>query len=439
MRRRGVAWVGVVAVALLSLAACGASRPSTRPGQGGVVGTTAVSPWQPMATSPLSPRDRPLAITVAGRVLFFGGRDTDPCPPNASCVAPTRPALRDVAAYDPATDRWTSLSPAPQPMGGSDNRTAAAVVGGTVYFLSSRQLDSPSSGLPTVSHSFFAYDVLADRWSMLRAPADSKNYFGGLAALGERVAAYVGSHESYGASSSPAQSPLPPDMLFNPTSATWSDLPADPLRPSFDRQFHSTGTSLVLLGSRLVAQPGNQPPSTQAAILEPAPAGGFAWRELPVGDNLGVYGFHVAGYIFVNIGEDSANGGEVNNWGRRVYEASEFDVPTAKWSQLPRRPKSKLGHRTVDTTVGGVRYAALGNWLYDVLGRSWTRLPRPPDAAAEVTPFGYEARTPAWVDGPRGGTLVIWGGVTWQGKSAQDGVARLRNDGWRVDVIAPSR
>jgi hypothetical protein len=72
--------------------------------------------WERLPQPPLSPRETSLMLSIDGEVLIVGGSDADPCPPNAGCVAPTDPPLRDGAAFDPSRRRWTRIAHAPVPI-----------------------------------------------------------------------------------------------------------------------------------------------------------------------------------------------------------------------------------------------------------------------------------------------------------------------------------
>lgn len=359
----------------------------------------------------------PLAVTVGGRVLYFGGSDSDPCPPNASCVRPSRPLLRDGAAYDVASDTWTRLAPAPGPV--AEGSTSTAVIGSRVYLLTTSDAAS--------SHQFLAYDVSKDEWASLPSP---QGRYLMLAALGDHIAAFAQTHEQ-GGSSIRAADPVPSDFVYDAAAGRCSALPADPHRPSFDRQPVAVGEAVVLLTRDLVPNPGTTAPITRTAILE-VTADGYAWRRAPDGQTLSTYGFRDLGGVLVNIGEDSADGGEVNNWGRRLHETWAFDVATATWSELPARRRYKADPPASGAAVSGARHMVLGNWLYDASDRTWTRLPRRPAAVGDAR--RDESRTTAWVDTPTGGALLIWGGVRWAGAHPGAQAAELLSDGWRLVV-----
>lgn len=194
-------------------------------------------------------------------------------------------------------------------------------------------------------------------------------------AFGERLALLSGSDHSNGFTAFSADQPLIPDYVFDPATAAWTELPMDPHRPAYDRIGTSFDGSVVLLSRLLIKRDGG---------------------------------------ALVNIGEQAADGGG-NEWGRQVFEAWGLDVTAGTWSPLPERPERRTGHRTIGVTVGGARFVAKGNWLYDAVG------------------------TPAWVDSASGGSLLVWGGSRWEGKHAADGAAQLPGDGWRLVIAGATR
>ena len=80
-------------------------------------GTTAASgEWQPIAASPLSPRDAVASVWTGKEMLIVGGTTLGPCNDTgtADCAGPARDdVVADGAAYDPSTDTWRTIAPAP--------------------------------------------------------------------------------------------------------------------------------------------------------------------------------------------------------------------------------------------------------------------------------------------------------------------------------------
>ncbi|PZF79575.1 hypothetical protein [Jiangella anatolica] len=396
-------WVVAAGLALLT-AGCG--ETAAGPEADGEPG------WRPVAQSPLTPREAPLTVTVGEQILVIGGSDGPPCPPNADCVAPPEP-LRDGAAYDPAADAWTPIADAPAPVGGGPE--TAAVVGDMVYVLTS---GFGADG--TMSSTFQAYDAAADAWIELTPPDDTG--WRALTVAGDRVVAYVGSHESMDAAVPTALDPLPADLTYDAATDTWTALPADPLGPSYDRRLVGTPGGAVLLASDLVANPGVEPPVVDAARFDLESG---AWTELPSGDVLSGYGFRAVGDVLVSALEGSADGGEVNNWGRDIPYGAVLDPATGAWSALPDRPeRDPLDGFMVPGDVSDEQTIVSGAWALDVPAQAWTRVPElPVDEHVQGQSVAFA-----------GGVVFLWGGSAW-GDDMSDG--ELLADGWVWTVPTP--
>ncbi|GAA0433675.1 hypothetical protein Aca07nite_01680 [Actinoplanes capillaceus] len=322
-------------------------------GNAGPVAAEAVPPmaaeggtgWTALPKSPLSPREAVLGLWTGREVLLIGGSDAAPCPPSASCVGDPTP-LTDGAAFDPATDRWRKIADSPVPLTGGEG----AVIDGTAYVL------PPDGG------GLLAYRIDGDVWARLPVP------FGGgyhLLAAGDRLVAYLGSEE-YGGGK---------DFIFDPRTATWSALPVDPLSPAFNRAMAWSGSELVLFDQELVPNPGSGKPAlTRAATLDLA-AG--SWRRLPDSEILGTGPWLAAGGELVSPILDSADGGEVDGWGRSYPYGGSVAPATGAWSDLPKPPAGDVysaGARTDSTAV----YFGSGGLVLDTTTGTWQRVPAIP-------------------------------------------------------------
>ncbi|MGC4154211.1 MAG: hypothetical protein QM628_14200 [Propionicimonas sp.] len=132
--------------------------PATTPPRAPVVRGT----WQATAPSPLSPRRDAVAAWVDGSYLISGGIAEPSCPNDEGqpdCPDPRQ--LSDGARYDPTTDSWSGIAPAPQPIFAylTNPYPKVAVLGRTMYVLQSDAL--------------LAYDMDADRWDSLPAPEEA--------------------------------------------------------------------------------------------------------------------------------------------------------------------------------------------------------------------------------------------------------------------------
>jgi hypothetical protein len=322
--------------------------------------------------------------------LLFGGTAAPACPPNADCETPTEAPFSDGAAYDPQTQSWTSLAPSPVPIG----YATSAVLGDDVYLL----VAPFGSSHETARSAFLTYDTADDEWEELELPPNP--LYRMLIATEDRLVAYQHSQEDR----------IEGDFAYDEGSASWSELPADPLRASYDRSMVWTDEGLVLLGIELVPNPGAAEPSLyRAAIFTDD-----EWRRLPDSEVMGynpVWSW--TGGRVLNAAIERGDGGETNNWGRTYFAGGMLDPSTGEWSSLPEVPDAP-GPLT-GIFASGERYASAGGgWVFDADGERWLELTRPPGA-----PDGEHAH--AWV----GDELIVWGGVRWEGSK---GV--LLDDGW---------
>ena len=350
--------------------------------------------WQRLPDGPLTPRYGAHAVWTGGEVLILGGRDDDPCPPSASCVPSGVPPLRDGAAFDPATGTWRRLPDAPVPLGWINS---SAVIDDRVYVLVHAEQAAPG-----VRRAFLSLHLATGRWRELEHPPTPDARLGyRLLAAGDRVVAYWPSQELG----------VHPDLVFDPGTETWTELPSDPLVPSFDRGMVWTGREAVLLGIENVPQPGSSEPAVyRAAALN---ASLDAWRRLPDSDVIGwdPQWYWVAERV-VNPSLEMANGGE-NEWGRTYHSGGILDPAAGRWTELPDRPAGHGGYR--GPSVGGDGYVmSPRGWVLHVPTGSWTRLP-------SIDGGPDQDQASVWA----GDWIVVWGGVRWAGNEG-----RLIADGW---------
>jgi hypothetical protein len=403
--RRGV--IVALVVASLFASACGA-RDQARSIVGGSSPSAAqledmeVRAWSPLPDASLSARHDAHGFWVDDTFLVMGGRDTPACPPGAGCVPPTRPALRDGARYWPDERRWTPTTEAPVPL---DDASTTSADGVAYWWLPDPQGDKDVSVV--------AYDVDEDRWEVLPSPpAPASRDWLQLVGVDGKVIAYWMTHET---------GPRSPDLIYDPATASWRELPMDPLGPSFDRSMVWTGRELILLALDLVPNPNSEEPSLyRAAALDLA---SDSWRRFPDSEILGGWPtwFPTTGAV-VNPALGIADGGETNNWGRHYPNGGMLDPEAAEWSPLPAAPSESGGFTGPAAADDRVILNGQG-WLLDVRAGTWTNVPAPPDQGpAEFA----EGHTVAVGDG----VLYTWGGVTWDSDSAPpaDGVLSAR--GW---------
>jgi hypothetical protein len=371
---------------VLATAACGPSVVTPAdPGSAPAAGT-----WTRLPDSPLSPREGGAVAHVAtpgsDLAVFIGGYVGPPCPPNADCDVPAGSTASDGAALDLETGTWRTIAEAPRPVA---SYSSAAVIGDTVYVLTERHL--------------LVWDASDDAWTELDPP--TRPAWGTLVADTEGDAPRLivtGSSDEYG---------VQPDQVWDPVTGTWSGLPTDPLRPSFDRYLVPTSAGLVLTAKPIGRDGGPADPAlVHAAVLPP---GAQEWRALPrAEDQLGGWYWTWTGTRLVDLTLGGADGGEVDNYGRTIPYGGALDPATGAWSPLEGTPDELTGGWTVDA-VGG-RYSAVQGWIYDDGdaagdGRGWSRLDRPEGAPPQPG-------RAVWA----GDVLVVSGGADWDGPDEPD-------------------
>lgn len=348
--------------------------------------------WEILPDSPLAARRSAHAFAIDHKLMIVGGTAAEPCPVGADCGEPSEAPFSDGAVYDPDQARWTEIADAPLPIGYG----TGAVADGRLYLL----ITDGGSTHPEVRRAFVSYDPGRDVWAELEAPPDDPTLM--LAPAGDDIIAYQSTQENG----------VTADLIYNPDDQSWSELPRDPLRPSFDRSIVWTDAGLVLLGIEVVPNPGSKEPSFyRAAILD----GSGRWVRLPDSEVIGwnPQWSWSAGQV-VNASIESADGGEVNGWGRSYPAGGMLDPITKEWAPLPSVP-ARAGDFTGIYAFGGSRALVGSGWTFDAASGGWLELSRP-DGAPES-----EAAA-AWV----GDELFVWGGVRFARNEGE-----LLGDGWR--------
>jgi hypothetical protein len=385
--------------AALVVAACGA-RETTAPET-----ARESAAWQAVPAGPLSPREGALGLWTGTEVLLVGGSDAPPCPPSAGCVPPQLAPLADGAAFDPRSGAWRRLADAPVPF----EWAQGVAVGGTAY------LWVPGNpGRPSAKGAFLAYRIETDRWEKLPAPAADAGRFRGIVEAGGRIVAYSGSDE-HGER---------PDLVFDPTTASWRELPPDPLSPSFDRSLAWSGRELVLFDHGLVPNPGSEAPAvTRAAALDLETG---TWRRLPDSEILASGPWVQAEGRLVNPMLGGADGGEVGNWGRMHPYGGILDPASGEWSALPHAPDGDEDVASGVLTASGADYFGDRGWVLDATTSTWIELPALDDGRL-VTGRTVVA---AGVD------LFVFGGARWK---TADHDGELLDDAWTWSPRAATR
>ncbi len=314
--------------------------------------------WEQVAPGPLSPRDHSVAAWTGSEVIVVGGVSGRPCPPDAECMGPSN-YRTEAAAYDPGTDTWRELAPAPE-----------AVPNGHALWWDDRLL---------VVHQrlTLAYDPATDAWERM-SDLDDVEAWSGLIATDDGPVLFA--YQQLPGSGQKV------DWRLDPATGEWSPLPRDPFPgESYDRTMAWYDGRLWLLSmpfaSHMEASDGS---SSRIAVLdgdtwtvvdEETPDVSYEQRLVRQGDLLvvpsGAYG--------------------------QGFDSRVFDPSSGEWSDLPDPEASEDSCPLGDAEVGPAWIASATN-LFSA---------SPADALA-VPPCPEVAR-PAlavWA----GDRLFIWGG-----------------------------
>jgi len=377
--------------------------------------------WRAIPAGPLSPRVLALAVWTGEELVVVGGYDDDPClltresdgagggsgSRSAVYCFAIKSVVTDGAAFDPEAGRWRQITTPPVPLTRS---TASAVAhGGIVYILM-----GPQPG------AFLAYHPADDRWEHLPPPATR----GTLVEAGDRLALfkYQDPEGDTDLWFDGTDQEVAPDLLFDPETKEWFEIPPDPLIPSWDRSMVWTGTELVLLGVKLAPYPSSAPSLYRAAVFDP---GKGTWRLLP-DSNLVITGGNRTWYFadgrLINPSLGSSDGGDTNPYDRAYPQGGILDVETGEWLPLPDPPANPYIPGTFIGYAAGSpsRYLSGYGWLFDPVTGQWESLPAPPDNSSIPVPRNGSAVLFAGPD------LVVWGGFLY----GDDGRGEMVSTGW---------
>lgn len=381
MRASPGATAAVAAVASMVCALAGCADAT---GGASVDGPT----WSVVAESPLSARREPAAAWVAGRFVVVGGLSNPMCADTGDCAIPPDSTLRDGAAFDPGTGTWQEIAPAPTVV----FATSTAVIGEVLYIL------SVDVTVPEAPEALLAYDAAADQWETLPLPPGRSSQ---LVAAGDQLLAIPGSDEQ-GAM---------PDAVLDAATGAWRELPDDPLGPSFDRQAVWLGDRLLLAAKDLVTSPGSEEPAiVRLAELDATMTQWSSPRDTEV---IG-WGMVWAGGRVVFPGTGSADGGEVNNWGRSYPFGGVLNPADGSWTELGVTDEQPTGGAPGLPALAVGETVIVADGLLDPVSGAWSPLPAVP--GGEV----YE-RGVATADG----LIFVWGGATTDGLVADGYLLRL--------------
>lgn len=267
--------------------------------------------WRPLAQSPLSARTNHSAVWTGSRMIVFGGLARgEGCRP--SC------ALDDGATYDPATDRWAPIAPAP--VAGRSGHSAVWVQDRMVVWGGAVEGGKASA-------DGASYDPAADAWTVLPpAPLEAR--------ISHRTVASAQRMLVWGGSSGEGQGGryFADGAVYSPSSNSWAPMAAIPeTREGGGRDTFTsvwTGEKMLVWGGysrNATCNPCNHEDgaaydldSDSWTLMSPAPLSGRgAHRAVWTGREMLVWG--------------GFNSTEVN-------DGATYNPESDTWAQLPNSP-----------------------------------------------------------------------------------------------------
>ncbi|HEV2759364.1 MAG TPA: hypothetical protein VGV86_07335 [Acidimicrobiales bacterium] len=191
----------------------------------------ATSAWKPVAAAPISARRGHSAVWTGTSMIVFGGRGrADGC--RQVC------ALNDGAAYDPATDRWSPIAPAP--LAGRGGHTAVWIQDRMVVW------GGAVEGGAAVGDGA-SYDPATDAWTPLPPAPLEPRVSHRTVATGHRMLVWGGSSEVEEGGKYFADG-----AVYSPATNSWAPMAPYPqtTEPAARDTFSSvwTGTHMLVWG-----------------------------------------------------------------------------------------------------------------------------------------------------------------------------------------------
>jgi N-acetylneuraminic acid mutarotase len=214
--------------------------------------------WHSISPSPLAPRTASVSAWTGKELLVWGGND-----------------LADGAAYDPAADRWRPL--AAGPLAGRSAAVSAwtgreMVVWGGVTLNGNREFADGA-----------AYDPATDRWRPIASSPLSGRYTPATVWTGNELLVWGGN--------APGAFPFGDGAAYDPATDRWRPLPATTLAPRSGAAAVWTGKDMIVWGGVGAPPPAgglapldqvlqlqtSQTPLNDGAVYDPA---SDSWRPL---------------------------------------------------------------------------------------------------------------------------------------------------------------
>ena len=316
---------------------------------------TGSGPWQRLPHSPLARRSGHSVTWTGQEVVVWGGSRPEP-----SMLATGRTHLRSGAIYDPASDRWRRIAPAPIP---PRDEHVAVWTGEELLVWGGRAA--------TFGHAGAAYRP-GSGWRLLpEGPLDHVSASGDGTWTGRELLVWA------------REGGRVQTAFYDPADDAWR------------------------AGQALEAEPGAQVDAVWAgdrlAVLVVAPSGaGSLYRYRPEADTWD----HVSGHVFAQPEGLAAAGETVVLWGYTSGErfgqhwAAAVDVGTGELRRLP-GPSVRLARDHIAESTGSrlLLWDGRRGAMLDLSRDRWTTLPDAP-VPPRTQPAGV------WT----GRELIVWGG-----------------------------
>jgi N-acetylneuraminic acid mutarotase len=225
--------------------------------------------WRSLAHSPLEARSRPTGVWTGSRLLLWGGADTGRTDvggltipsdvlafPGDEEESEGAKLLSDGAAYDPASDQWTTMSTSP----------LGPRVGHVAVWTGKQMLVWGGATLKESAVAFAdgaAYDPVTDTWRKISAAPVQPGALFTTVWTGKQMLVWGG--------------PQGEGAAYDPATNRWTLLPKSPLPPLSTPISVWTGALMLVWGA-----PENQPtpaqPIAEGATYDPAQ---HRWTLLP--------------------------------------------------------------------------------------------------------------------------------------------------------------
>ncbi len=194
----------------------------------GVAYNPATGKWRTLAKAPIAGQQRPTGAWTGRELVVLPGTDPDGKPTGG-------------AAYDPAKDRWRRIASPPQ------ERLQASVVwdGRELLVAGGSGAPAPKTGFRKVVSVPYAYNPATDRWRTLSAM--DKGLYGrknaGAVWTGTKLLLWGGQTQASG-----REVIAPHGLAYDPKTNRWSELPGAPLLGRVSPVAVWTGKAMLVWG-----------------------------------------------------------------------------------------------------------------------------------------------------------------------------------------------